>query len=96
MGGGEGEGGACAFLHWGMYTLTGAIHATFPHLCNRRVTGFPKGGEGFGLLLTTKTQCIRVHACNVFPLFMKFGGPPKGREAVLTPKTPPRWSSWRI
>ena len=28
-------------------------------------------------LLTTKMRCIRVHALNVLPLFMKFGGPQK-------------------
>ena len=35
--------------------------------------GFPKRGY----LLTTEMRCIRVHARNVLPLFMKFWGPPK-------------------
>ena len=43
-------------------------------------TGFRKGEN-------TKTRAICARARNVFPLFMKFGGPPKG--GVLTPRTPP-------
>ena len=38
---------------------------------------FGRGG-GSGELLTTKTQCICVHTCDVFSLFMKLGDPPKG------------------
>ena len=41
-------------------------------------TGFQKGGEGSGLLLSTKTWHFHVHMRNVFSLFMKFGGPRKG------------------
>ena len=57
--------------------------------CNRQFsgadTGFRKGGIRVKLL-TTEMWCIRVHACDVFSLFMKFGGPPKGG---LDPQDPP-------
>ena len=39
-------------------------------------TGFQKGGGGPGNC--TKMQRFRAHKRNVFPLFMKVGGPPKG------------------
>ena len=46
------------------------------------------GGGGL-LLLTTKMQLIRVHAHNVFSLFMEFGGPPRNHPPLLPPGSAP-------
>ena len=49
-------------------------------------TGFLKGG--WVQVTVNYENAEYSHTCNVFSLFMKFGGPPKW-EGGLTPKTPP-------
>ena len=39
--------------------------------------------------MSTKTGHIRSHARNVFSVFMKFGGPPKGKGGGGQDRTPP-------
>ena len=51
-----------------------------------RIQEFGKGGPGN----CTKTWRIRLHARDIFPPFMKFGGPPKrGGGALIRPYYPP-------
>ena len=53
--------------------------------------GFRKGGVQ--VTVDTKTWHFRVHAHSVFPLFMKFGGSPKGGGGGPDPQDtpPPAW-----
>ena len=78
-----------------MHLWTVATNKTYHNITIfRRGYRISERGEGFGLLLTTKTWSISAHARDVFPLFIKFCGPPKenkkrGGGGVLTHKTPP-------
>ena len=61
-----------------MHLWTVATNKTYHNITIfRRGYRISERGEGFGLLLTTKTWSISAHARDVFPLFIKFCGPPK-------------------
>ena len=74
-------------MHFQMHVKRNLIHLSSLYrimsLTNNKMGGkgwiqdSGKGGGGSGYLLTTKTRAIRVHARNVFFLFMKFGGDPQ-------------------